>query len=61
MVWTLVCGVVAVREALDFDTTKAVLTVVVGWIVWVVISVAIGMVVGVGAAGLGAFTNAIGG
>lgn len=31
--WALVAGVVAVRQALDFDTGKAILTVIVGWIV----------------------------
>jgi hypothetical protein len=37
--WVLVAGVVAVREALDFDTQRAVGTVVVGWGVMVVIFV----------------------
>lgn len=32
-IWTLVCGVVAVRQALDFDTAKAVGTVFFGWLV----------------------------
>ena len=27
-IWSLVAGVIAVREALDFDTTKAVITVI---------------------------------
>jgi len=60
-IWSLVCGVVAVREALDFDTTKAVLTVLIGWIVWVLVSAIIGMTLGVGAVGLGAITSALGG
>ncbi len=30
--WTLAAGVVAVREALDFDTKKAVKTTIVGWL-----------------------------
>ena len=35
--WILVAGVVAVRQALDFGTGKAVATVILGWIVLVVI------------------------
>ncbi len=37
-IWSLVAGVVAVRQALDFDTTKAVLTVVLGWIAMIVVA-----------------------
>ena len=32
MVWVLVCGIVAIRQALDFSTGKAILTAVLGWI-----------------------------
>ncbi len=32
-IWALVAGVVAVRQALDFSTGKAVLTIVISWIV----------------------------
>ncbi len=32
--WSLACGVVAVREVHSFDTTKAILTAVIGWLVW---------------------------
>jgi hypothetical protein len=53
-IWALVTGVIAVREALDFDTTKAVLTVIIGWVIVLVISIAVGLVFGIGAAGLGA-------
>lgn len=35
--WILVAGVVAVRQALDFGTGKAVATVILGWMVLVVI------------------------
>jgi hypothetical protein len=31
-IWMLVCGVVAVRQALDFTTGKAIGTVVLGWL-----------------------------
>jgi hypothetical protein len=60
-IWALVAGVIAVREALDFDTTKAVLTVIIGWVVILVISTIIGTVLGVGAIGLGAVGSLISG
>lgn len=31
--WTLAAGIVAIRQALDFGTGKAVLTAILGWIV----------------------------
>jgi hypothetical protein len=52
-IWALVAGVIAVREALDFDTTKAVLTVIIGWVIVFAISLVVGLVFGVGAVGLG--------
>jgi hypothetical protein len=52
-IWALVAGVIAVREALDFDTTKAVLTVIIGWVIVFAISLVVGLVFGIGAAGLG--------
>lgn len=36
-IWMLVCGIVAVRQALDFTTGKAIGTVLIGWIFYVVI------------------------
>jgi hypothetical protein len=33
-IWMLVCGVVAIREALDFTTGKAIGTVILGWLVY---------------------------
>ncbi|MBE0480093.1 MAG: YIP1 family protein [Dehalococcoidia bacterium] len=49
-VWSLVAGVIAVRQALDFSTGRAIATVVVGWIVAVVIVfVVTALVVGAGA------------
>lgn len=35
-IWALVAGVVAIREGLDFSTGKAVGTVIVGWIAFVI-------------------------
>ncbi len=52
-IWTLVAGVVAVRQALDFDTGKAVGTVFFGWL----LKVLIGLVLAIFTFGFGAFTN----
>lgn len=43
MIWSLVAMVIAVRQALDFSTGRAIATCIVGFIVLVVISVAVGM------------------
>jgi len=53
-IWSLVAGIVALREAMDFDTGKAVLTAVIAWIIMMVIVFILAMVIGVGGAGLGA-------
>ncbi|MEA3346426.1 MAG: YIP1 family protein [Chloroflexota bacterium] len=37
-IWALVAGVIAVRQALDFDTSKAVITCIIGWIVMLVVN-----------------------
>ena len=42
-VWGLVAMVVAVRQALDFSTGKAILTCIVGWIVALVLLIIIGI------------------
>lgn len=57
-IWSLVAGVIAVREALNFDTGKAIITVVIGWVVVMVISFVVLSILGVGAMGLGALTGA---
>ena len=31
-IWSLVAGVVAIRQALDFTTTRALITVFIGWV-----------------------------
>jgi hypothetical protein len=38
-IWVLIAGVVAVRQALDFDTGKAILTTIIGWLVFVVVPI----------------------
>ncbi len=58
-IWALVTGVIAVRQALDFDTGKAILTVIIGWIIVLVITVILGATVGIGAAGIGVLSGSL--
>lgn len=46
-IWLLVTGVVAIRQALDFTTGKAVLTALLGWLSYVLVAVVIGVLFGV--------------
>ncbi|MGD8624829.1 MAG: YIP1 family protein [Anaerolineae bacterium] len=41
-----VAGFIAVREAMEFDTGPAILTVLIGWIVYFAISMVVGLVFG---------------
>jgi hypothetical protein len=50
---SLVAGFLAVREAMDFDTGKAILTVVISWVIAIIINFAVLLPLGVGAAALG--------
>ena len=36
MIWVLICGIIAIRQALDFSTGKAVLTALLGWLLLVI-------------------------
>lgn len=47
---SLIAGVIAIREAMEFDTGKAVITVLISWVIQLVISLIIGSILGVGAA-----------
>jgi hypothetical protein len=38
-VWLLVAGIIAIRQALDFSTDKAILTALLGWLVMGLLSV----------------------
>lgn len=51
---SLIAGVIAIREAMDFDTTKAIITVVIGWVVSLVLSLVVGAIFGLGTAGISA-------
>jgi hypothetical protein len=60
-IWSLVAGVIAVRQALDFDTGKAVITVIIGWVIILIITFVVAAIIGVGMAGVGALGGAMGG
>jgi len=53
-IWSLVAGIIALREAMDFDTGKAILTGAIAWIIMMVVFVGIGLILGMGAAGASA-------
>jgi hypothetical protein len=44
-VWVLVAGVIAVRQAMDFDTGRAIATTVVGWLIFLVVTLVFGLIV----------------
>ncbi len=46
-VWLLVTGLVAIRQALDIPTDKAVLTALLGWVAWVVVNMVVGGLLGI--------------
>jgi hypothetical protein len=45
-VWTLVAGFIAIRQGLDLDNTKTFLTIVIGFLVYIVGAIIVGFVVG---------------
>lgn len=45
-VLSLVAGVIAVRESMEFDTGKALITVVIGFIIFMIASLLIGLLLG---------------
>jgi hypothetical protein len=54
-VLSLVIGFFAVREALDLPTEKAILTIIIGWVVIVIVNVILGAIGLTGAFALGRF------
>lgn len=51
-IWVLVAGVIAIRQALDFDTGKAILTALVGWAALMVVGTGAYLITILGALGL---------
>ena len=61
LLWSLAAGFIAVRQGLDLDNVKALLTIVVGFILVLIVSFVLGLIFGVGVLGIGALTGALGG
>ena len=56
-IWTIVTTFIATREALDLDNTKTLITIILAFLVFFVIAVVIGTILGVGAAAIGVATG----
>lgn len=52
-IWTLVTSFIATREALDLDNTKTAITVILGFIAFIVVAVILGTIFGISAAVVG--------
>jgi hypothetical protein len=52
LIWRIITGFVAVREALDFDSGKAVATIIIGFIGYIIVAAIVGLILA--AIGLGA-------
>jgi hypothetical protein len=48
MILSLIAVVLAIREALDFDTVKAIITAIIGWVVVLIINGVVNRILGVG-------------
>jgi hypothetical protein len=53
-IWTLVCTFIAIRQGLDLDNTKALVTAVIAFFVVLVVYLAIGAILGLLGIGAGA-------
>ena len=60
-IWSLIASYFAIKEGLDLDDTGTIVTILVGWLVTVVISVIVGMLGIGGAVGVGALAGLLGG
>ncbi len=56
-IWSLVAGVIAIREAMDFDTTKALLTAGIAWLIVFILNLVVGATIGLSFASFGALTG----
>jgi hypothetical protein len=48
-IWTLAAGFIAVREGMELENTKALMTVVIGWMIILAIRVILGTILNIGA------------
>jgi hypothetical protein len=46
LIWSLIAGVIAVRQALDFSTGRAIATCIVGWIIYLIVTILLGVLIG---------------
>jgi hypothetical protein len=60
-IWLLVTGIVAIRQALDFGTGKAILTAVLGWMSAIAAAILIAIAIGGLAAVFGGIASMFGG
>jgi hypothetical protein len=60
-IWSLIASFVAIKEGLDFDTGKAIATVVIGWLLVFILNLVVASILGLGALGIGALTGQLGG
>lgn len=60
-IWLLVTGIVAIRQALDFGTGKAILTAVLGWLSAIAVAILIALAIGGMAAIFGGIVSMFGG
>jgi hypothetical protein len=58
LIWSLVAGIIAVRQALDFDTGKAILTTVIGWVFLLLVFFVLALLFGGALFGMGAMSGA---
>jgi hypothetical protein len=56
-IWTLAAGFIAVREGMELDNTKTLITVIVGWAIIIVVSAILGTIFGIGAFAVSSLTN----
>lgn len=61
LLWSLAAGFIAVRQGLDLDNVKALLTIIVGFILVLAVNFVLALIFGVTALGIGALTGALGG
>ena len=54
-IWQLVAGVIAIRQALDFSTGKAIATAVIAWIAVIIVTAIVAGIFGLGGAAMGMF------
>ncbi len=58
-IWSIATGFIAVRQGLDIDNTKAILTIVIGWVAVFIVSLIIGAILGAVGLAAGAGMDAL--